>query len=125
MQGGHAYPANGRYTVRTLATRDGVVLSRTSQLVRVVPPPIRMKVMNSGYLVNQPKINVVKAEFSVDNPFAQREDFKVMIDWGDGTPLETDAAIVGSRGNFRVVVNHTYKEGKSYRFWVVVNQNWN
>lgn len=46
------------------------------------------------------------------------------INWGDGTPLDDDAVIVGRNGFFRVLAGHTYEDFGTFGVTLGLWQVW-
>jgi hypothetical protein len=120
----HAYALDGSYTVRVLVTdENGVRLSRTRR-IRVVRPQVTAKFIYVRGNPGETCTNVELVTFRVPNRLATPREFGALIDWGDGTPFDADATIIGSRGEFRVLGSHTYSGPGSFRIRVFLLQTW-
>lgn len=65
--------------------------------------------------------NKTVATFSDADVTSQPADFKVAINWGDGTALDTTSGkITGAAGQFTVTGTHTYKDPGNYAAKVTV-----
>jgi hypothetical protein len=124
VHGSHAYALDGRYTVRVLVTdANGLRLSQTRR-IRVVRPQVTAKFIYVRGKPGEACTNIEVATLQVANRLAGPREYSALIDWGDGTPFDADAVIVGSRGEFRVFGSHTYRAPGSFLIRVFLLQTW-
>jgi hypothetical protein len=124
VNGSHSYALDGPYTVSVLLTDDSGVSLARKRVIRVVRPQVTAKFIYVRGNPNEPCLNVELVTFHVPNRLATPQEFGAIIDWGDGTPLDADATIVGSRGAFRVLGSHTYNGPGSFRIRLFLLQTW-
>ncbi len=131
VQGSHQYAMDsidqpgGVYSV-TVTVRGGEqndTLTYGTQ-VTVVRPPLSLVVGSVEAKPGEAFSNMEVASFTEPDVSDTSVEFHAMIDWGDGTPPDTSATVVGSGGMFRVLGSHTYQTAGEYRIEVEVSQGW-
>src|SRR4029077_12130752 len=75
---------------------------------------------------HRPLISVPVATYVDTNPGASSRDFTATIDWGDGSPNDTNSQVVLVGGTpsgaiFAVYGSHTFNAAGSYSIGVTVN----
>jgi len=60
------------------------------------------------------------ASFTDPDTAATASEYSATIDWGDGSPLDTTAAITGGAGSFNVLGTHTYSDEGSNAVTVTI-----
>jgi hypothetical protein len=94
------------------------------QTVCVVRPPMVLSVGEIEANAGQTLTNVEVATFTEPDTSDSTGEFAAAINWGDGTPVDTGAQIVGSAGMFHVQGSHTYAVDGIFPVSVVVSQGW-
>ncbi|MDB5352493.1 MAG: regulatory domain of in-like proprotein convertase [Planctomycetota bacterium] len=61
------------------------------------------------------------AQLKDGNPAAPLSDFTAIIDWKDGSKLDTGQVVPGGSGGFLVMASHTYNEPGIYRILVSIS----
>src|SRR5207245_1903916 len=82
-------------------------------------------VINVQAVEGQTLLNVPLASFVDINHYASTSDFDATIDWGDGTPVDSNAVVTLTGANsggthFQISGTHIYAEEKTYPITIKV-----
>ena len=124
IQGQHTYATAGAYTVTATVQDDGGSTITASQQAIVVRPSLHAVGNNLLAVPGTAISNQVIATFAVPNSTDSPSAFAALVDWGDGSPVDANATVLGSNGLFDVIGSHTYTEEGEYAVKVIlVNSN--
>ena len=119
----HTYVHSGNKSASVSITSvDGSVASQ-NVTVAVHNAAMTATAPNGQYVEAIPFSNAPVAHFTDANTGATVGDFTATIDWGDGTPLDSNTTIVVDQGNpgFFVQGDHNYLHGGNPTLTVTIN----
>ena len=125
IRGSHRYRQDGLYVARTLVTgpEGGVRLWSRCPLT-VVRSQITSTIDNVMAMPLEPVADRQVGTLVVPSRDDSPDQFGAEINWGDGTPLDDDAVIVGRNGFFRVLAGHTYEDFGTFGVTLGLWQVW-
>jgi hypothetical protein len=129
VQASHAYlqdslsQPGGVYNVSVTVPTPNGVWSSTGTVVVVRPTGVG----GGNEVVETPAgtlSNVSLGTFTEPDTSDPPAEFSATVNWGDGTPPDTTATVVGSNGVYQVLGSHTYSTAGTYTVGVQVAQHW-
>lgn len=125
--GSHKYADEGAYSIQVVILEEAggsLVTGTTATVVNaVLSDPVGIPVPATEAV---PLFDVPLGTFLDANKGASPVDFSVTINWGDGTPLDTDTGAVqliggtATQARFRVLGSHTYADNGTFNITVTV-----
>ncbi len=108
VYGWHTYHRQGIYTItiREFDDRDNLVETATA-MAYVDDAPLTPQSTTSNTLVNA-SASTVAGHFTDSNPYSSAGDYTAKMNWGDGTPVDSNATITGVGGSSGFDVNGTH-----------------
>jgi hypothetical protein len=108
VTGTHTYANRGPYTATvTVSDADNTQASTTST--------VSVGDVSAGI-----KSNLSIASFTSTDPNAVASNFTATINWGDGSPTDTNVLVSGSNGVFMISGSHTFATNNTYTVQVTV-----
>ena len=120
VEGSHTYLEEGSHTITTTILDDTAQATATAQ-ISVGDAALHSTGETLSATQGAPLTNVILATFSDDNPHPPIGDFSATINWGDGTPLDTNFTIVTDGTDFAVEGTHTYSTSGSDAVTITIN----
>jgi hypothetical protein len=111
VRGSHLYTANGTFNTAISISSVGGAKNTLGNKAVVGDAALTSTAGTVGTVVNVP-FNGTVATFHDANFYALAGEFKTIINWGDGTPLQA-GVVQGSAGTFQVLASHTYTSRES------------
>jgi hypothetical protein len=112
VYGWHTYYTQGEYTITIYEydSDDNLIYTDTGGAT-VADAPLTPQSTTASTLVGASASTTV-GHFTDGNPYSSASDFTATIDWGDGTPADSNATItgIGGSGGFDVNGTHTYAD---------------
>ena len=108
VRGSHTYSTPKGFLVSVAInspTDSAAVFSTAAITAPVVVSETPLTLLVSGNLQFQHKM---LASFTTSNPNDVGSNYTAIIDWGDGSPVDTGGAVYGSGGNLYVAGGHKY-----------------
>jgi len=125
VSGTHDYAEQGNHNVVVAITDVDGSNATVVSTARIADAPLTARGTTLSATEGNPLVNASVATFTDANPAAPLTDFSATINWGDGTPLDTNTVItrqiVGDGFFFLVSGTHTYAEEGSLTVSVAIS----
>lgn len=107
---GHTYKEEGEHTVTVTINDAGGAKTVTVGSAHVADAALTFALIPVASATEATPFSGAVAAFSDDNPNAPANDFKAVVDWGDGTPTSLGTVQATGPGSFDVLGTHTYAD---------------
>jgi len=120
VNGTHTYAVPGNYTVGATVTRNGGQSASSKSTASVVDAPLDVHGFDPYPLTVGETQTALVGWFADGNPNAKATDFKVTINWGDGTS-SSGRLVPQSSGWFDVYGDHLYAKLGTYNVQIAIH----
>jgi hypothetical protein len=119
----HIYAQAGAYTVQVDILDEGGSTASTTLTVQVTEAVLSATGTVTAISLGTP-VNGVIARFTDANPNSSASEFQASVDWGDGSPLDTNVTIVAdANGGFQVLGDgHVYAAPGAYTVQIQISE---
>jgi hypothetical protein len=125
VTGSHTYGEEGTYQVKVRIQHDQLAARTVRSSIKVADAPLTATAVASFNAAIRTRWTGQLASFTDGDASATANDFRVFINWGDGTPLDTTSGQVTSSGGFVVSGGHTYhsRHAKTYTVTITIRDH--